>query len=245
MPRVVGTLNETDLHRRLKVAYAGRGGRTEVELGGFVADGVSRCGALIEVQSGGFGRFAGKARKLAALGGGVKVVYPVIVVKRLEVFAEGGEKLYERKSWLRGSAWDVFGDLVHDPELPRVPGLELELAMVDVAEERVSDGKGARRRGGLSIRDRRLLELREGISLAAPADFLRFVPFARGEEFTSGDLGKKAGIRTRLAGKALYVLARLGIVERLGKRRNSHLYRLRITPRAKSWKGLRRPKAGP
>jgi len=234
MPRSIGTQRESSLHRQLKSAYAGPAGLTEVESAGFIADVASADGGYVEVQTGNFGALKKKARGLAALGR-LKIVYPVIVAKYLDVFDSGGEKLYRRKSGRAGKIWDLFRELIYAPELPFVPNLEIELALVDVAEERVMDGKGSWRRKGASVRDRKLLDLREQICLKTPADYLRFVPFARNEEFTAEDLRQKAKIHLGLARKSLYALARLGIVERAGKRGRAYLYRLRVSARKKKW----------
>ena len=229
MPRAIGTANETSLHRQLKRIYGGRGWRSEIEIAGFVVDGINADGAYVEVQSGGFGRFAEKAKIIAALGS-LKVIHPIIIAKYIEVFDAGGRELRRKKSPRSGSPWDLFRELVYAAELPLVPGLEIELALVDAAEERVLDGKGSWRRMGASVRDRRLIALRESIGLKTPADYLRFVPFARNEEFTSGALAKKAGIRVALARKTLYVLAKLGIAERIGKKGNALVYQLPAEP---------------
>ncbi|MCL2191786.1 MAG: hypothetical protein FWB78_00125 [Treponema sp.] len=235
MPQIIGTRHETNLHRQLKLGYAGRDGRTEVEIAGFVVDVVNADGKCIEVQTCNFGQIRKKAKGLAELYG-LKIVYPVTIAKYLEVFDAKGKRQSQRKSPRSGSIWDVFGVLIYAPELPLLPGLEIELALVDVAEERVSDGKGSWRRKGLSIRDRRLLALREQICLSKPADYLRFVPFARNEEFTTGTLGERVGIRVELAKKTLYVLTKIGIVERIGKQGNAYVYRLLATSRTKKWK---------
>jgi len=50
----IGTSNESSLHRTLKFQYTGPGGKTEVEAGEFVADGIRKDGEYIEVQTGSF-----------------------------------------------------------------------------------------------------------------------------------------------------------------------------------------------
>ena len=235
MNRDIGALRETELHGLLKAVYAGRGGRTEVEVDGFVIDAVTADGERVEVQLGSFAPLRKKAKSLAGRGGLV-VVRPIIVVKTLEFLDADGAWLSRKRSNHAGSAWDVFRGLVYAPELPLVPGLEVELALVDVEETRVRDGLGSWRMRGVSVRGRRLLALRERVRLSTPADYLRFVPFARAEEFTSMDLRERAGLRASVAGKALYVLSKLGVVERTGKRGNAHLYRLLVGPRARKWK---------
>jgi ribosomal protein S25 len=235
MAKNIGTKHETSLHRDLKFRYAGKDGRIEAEVGGFVADGVSAKGEFIEVQTGSFGPLKKKVHELALLGK-VRIVYPVIITKYIEVFDVNGKRKYRRKSPRRGSPWDIFDALVYAPELPLTPGLSIELALVDAVEIRVQDGKGSWRRKGVSIKDRKMVVFHERIIYNKPVDFLRFIPFEKREEFTSSSLEKKAGIGIDVARKVLYVLTRLNVIEKIGKERNTVIYRA-ILPEKRSKKG--------
>jgi hypothetical protein len=218
---MIGTHNETSLHRDLKFRYAGQDGETEAEVAGFVADGINAEGEYIEIQTGSFGPLRKKA---LALQHSLRVVHPVIIAKYIEFYNKRGRLQYRRKSPRRGSPWDLFYALVHAPDLPLIPGLVIELALVDASEHRVQDGKGSWRRHGVSIHDRHMLALHDCITLEKPSDYIRFVPFKKNEQFTSTLLAQKAGIPVDLGRKALYVLARLGIVRKVGKRGNSLVY---------------------
>ena len=222
----IGTQCETSLHRDLKFNYVGSG-QTEVEVAGFVADGVNAEGEFIEVQTGSFGPLKEKAHKLAAQGR-LCIVYPIIMLKYIEVFDLDGKRRYRRKSPRRGNVWDIFGALIHAPELPLIHGLVIELALVDVSEQRVCDGKGSWRRKGMSIQDRKLETVHERIRLERLSDYLRFIPFTKDEEFTSATLGEKAGIGINKARKTLYVLNKLGIVKKTGKRSNAIVYQVAL-----------------
>jgi hypothetical protein len=224
----IGTHNETSLHRDLKFRYAGQDGETEAEVAGFVADGINAKGEYIEVQTGSFGPLRKKA---LALQHRLRVIYPVIITKYIEVFNKKGKLQYRRKSPRRGSPWDLFNVLVYAPDLPLIPGLVIELALVDAAEQRVQDGKGSWRRHGVSIRDRQMLDLRDRITLEKASDYNRFVPFKKNEKFTSALLAQKAGVQIDLARKTLYVLVRLGIIEKTGKRGNALVYARKGTPK--------------
>jgi len=223
MKKSIGTRCESSLHRALKFSYAGR--RTEREVAGYVADGISAGGEFIEVQIGSFAPLKKKVPEFARLGG-LRVVYPVFVAKYIEVYDSKGKREYRRKSPRRGGPWDLFNALVYAPELPLTRGLAIELVLLDAAEQRIRDGNGSWRRKGLSIKDRQLLAVHERIRLEKPADYLRFVPFTRKEPFTSASLAAKAGIRRELAQKTLYVLARLGVIEKTGKERNALVYQI-------------------
>ena len=228
--RSIGTQSESSLHKALKFRYTGPEGQTEAEIAGFVADGISAEGECIEVQTGSFGPLREKAKELAAYGK-VRIIHPVAVTKMIEVYEPpSGKKraaklLYRRKSPLKGSHWTLFDALGYAPELPLVPGLRIELALVDITEKRLKDGKGSWRRRGVSILDREISAWHGTVLLEKPRDYLRYVPFTRGKEFTTALLAAQAGIAAELARKALYVLTRIGVVKRVGKRGNAWLYR--------------------
>jgi hypothetical protein len=222
----IGIERESSLHRILKFRYAGPDGQTEVGAGGYVADGVSAGGEFIEVQIGSFAPLRQKARELASRGG-LRIIHPVIVVKYIEVLDSGGKVLYRRKSPRRGNPWDLFAALLYAPELPLIPGLSIELALLDIVEKRIQDGKGSWRRKGLSILNRELFTWHESIALESLKDYRRFVPFKKSEEFTTFLLAERVGIDVYTARKTLYVLTKLKIVKRIGKKGNTWVYTLK------------------
>jgi hypothetical protein len=226
MPKTIGTRRETSLHRELKYSYAGQEGECEAEVGGFVADGINAAGEYFEVQIGSFGPLKQKAHTIASLGK-LRIVYPIIVTKYIEVYDAKGRRQYRRKSPKKGNLWDLFDVLVYAPELPLIRNLSIELPLIDAVELRVQDGKGSWRRRGISIQDRRLLTLHECICLKKTADYLRFLPFTKNERITTTSLKEKAGISIALARKTLYVLCKMGLVEKTGKQGNSLVYAIK------------------
>jgi len=222
---LIGTKNESSLHRDLKFSYAGQDGRVEAEVAGYVADGISADGEFIEVQTSHFASLREKIHKFTAKAR-LRIIYPVIITKYLEVFDADGTRQYRRKSSRRGTPWDIFNELVYAPDLPLTPRVIIELVLVDASEQRVRDGKGSRWRKGLSIRDRQLITVHERICLEKFSDYHRFVPFKKNEGFTSTNLAETAGISRILAQRTLYVLTKMGIVSRIGKQRNAFIYRL-------------------
>jgi hypothetical protein len=197
-----------------------------VARGGYVCDAVSEDGEMIEVQTGSFGPLKRKIPELL-LQGPVRLVHPVIVRKTIETWDGQGALLRSRKSPRKGTAWDLFKALIYAPDLPTLRGLTLELALVDTLEKRVLDGKGSWRRKGASITDRAIAEFHETLVFSAVRDYQCFLPFKAREKFTVKGLAEKAGIDRALAGKALYVLTRIGLAERVGKEGNAWVYRRR------------------
>ena len=230
-PRKIGTMNESSLHRKLKFQYAGKGGRTEVSAGEYIADGRRKDGEYIEIQTGNFAPLKEKVKEFAR-NGNVRVIHPVGIKKIIEVYKPAkreenvpyGPLLYRRKSPLKGSQWNIFDALLSAPLLPLTPGLTIEIALVDILEKRVKDGKGSWRRKGISLYDKELAAWHESIILGKPKDYLRFIPFKKKEEFTSALLAEREGIDTGTARKALYILTKMKIVKRKRKTGNSWVY---------------------
>jgi hypothetical protein len=222
-PKTIGTNNESSLHRTLKFQYAGPGGKTEVEVGGFVADGIRKNGEYIEVQTGSFGPLKKKVKEFASIGK-VRIIHPIAVTKKIEVYNIEGKLLYRRKSPLHGTPWDIFNALLHAPTLPLIRGVTIEIAMLDITEKRVKDGKGARRRKGISIKDKQLSAFHESILLSTRKDYLRFVPFKKNERFTVSSHAEKAGIKKWISQRALYVLMKMNVIKRVGKEGNAWVY---------------------
>lgn len=222
----IGTRRESALHRALKFRYSGPEGHTEQVWGDYVCDGITETGEIIEVQTGSFGPLREKAKKMAAAGP-LRIVYPVIVIKYIETYGADGTLIRRRRSPRRGSPWDLFRSLLYAPELPRLKGLSIELALIDALEKRIQDGKGSWRRGGTSIAGRELTAWRDSIILKKPGDYRRFIPPALARSFTAGTLAEGAEISPELARKTLYVLNKIGVVERTGKKGRAFTYRLR------------------
>lgn len=221
--KTIGTNNESSLHRTLKFQYAGPGGKTEAEVGGFVADGIRKDGEYIEVQTGSFGPLRKKIKEFASIGK-VRIIHPIAVTKKIEVCSADGKPLYSRKSPLHGTSWDIFNALLHAPQLPLIRGVTIEIAMVDIIEKRVKDGKGAWRRKGISIKDKQLSAFHESILLSKPKDYLRFIPFKKNERFTVSSHSEKTGIKKWMSQRALYVLMKMNIIKRVGKEGNAWVY---------------------
>ena len=220
----IGVKNESSLHNDLKRRYAGEGGGVEVPVANAVADGITATGEYIEVQTGNFAALQKKVAHITALGGKIRIIHPIAVNKRLETYDSRGTLIANRKSPKHGTVLNVFDALVHAPDLLVTRGVTLEIVMVDIAERRIKDGKGAWRRHGVSIGDKSLVLIRENHILLKPADWLRFLPFAKDEEFTVSSLAERLGAKKTLASKAVYVFSKTGIVKRTGKRGNAHVY---------------------
>jgi hypothetical protein len=216
----IGTRNESNLHKALKLHYAASG-KTEEERDGYVCDAIGLDGEAVEIQTGSFGALKHKIPALAKKGA-VRLIYPVIVNKTLELYDTGGNLLSRKKSPKKGSVWDVFGELIYAPDFITLPRLTIELALVDITERRLDDGKGSWRRKGISIEDRILDTWRENIVLKKKKDWQRFVPLTG--EFTAKELALAVRIRPVLARKTLYVFEKAGFAKKIRKEGRSWVF---------------------
>jgi hypothetical protein len=228
----IGTKNESELHRALKFHYSGYDGVTETVVGGYVCDARTSAGEIIEVQTGTFGPLKQKVKFLTEYGK-VRVIHPIVVQKYIELFDNEGKFLHRRKSPRSGSVWDLFNALVYAPELPLLPRLTVELALVDIVEKRVDDGAGSWRRKGVSIAGRSLGAWRESLVLQKPGDYRVFIPFKGKEPFTVRSFALAAGISVSIARKTVYVLSKIGMIERAGKQGNAIVYTIAHKKRQK------------
>ena len=219
----IGTKNESSLHKTLKFRYTGSGGKSEVEVGEYVADGVRKDGEYIEVQTGSFKPLKNKIKDFASRGK-VRIIHPIAVNSKIEVFDTRGKLLYRRKSPVHGNLWSLFDALLYAPELPLIKNVSIEVVLADITEKRVKDGKGAWRRKGISKLDKELSVYHESILFAKKSDFMRFIPFKKGENFTVTTHAKKANIKRNISQKALYTLFKMKVIKRIGKKGNAWVY---------------------
>ena len=219
----IGTENESSLHNSLKMYYA-EPGKTETTRAGYVCDAIGAKGEVIEIQT---GHFSSLKKKIPALAksGKVRLVYPVIAKKTIELYSMGGSLQSRRKSPKKGSLWDIFDELVYVPELLRLKNLTIEIIYVDAIERRRNDGKGSWRRKGVSIEDRLLENHRKGIVLKKKADWLgHFLPLK--DECSTKALAEAAAISPDEARKTLYTFEKAGYIKKLRKQGRSWVYKI-------------------
>jgi len=221
--RRIGTRNESSLHQALKFRYADLG-ETEMEKAGFVCDAISPQGEVVEIQTGHFGDLKKKLPALAK-NNKVRLIYPVIVNKIIELYDVDGKLLSRKKSPKKGNAWDIFNELIYFPELVTLRGVTIELALVDAVERRRDDGKGSWRRKKISIEDRLLESCRESIVLKRKADWRRFVPVQG--EFTVKTLAPTIHTKPFVAQRTVYVLTKAGVVSKIRKEGRAWIYQLK------------------
>jgi hypothetical protein len=214
---------ETSLHADLKNWYTLAGGRQEVNVDGYWID-VVDGDQLVEIQT---RNFYALKDKLAALleQYPVRVVHPIALEKWIVTLPQTPDgDLTRRKSPYHGRLEYLFKELVGLPELLAHPNFSLEVILVREEEVRQADGRGSWRRKGVSIVDRRLVEIVHQHLFSQPDDLRRFLPPDLAQPFTNQELARRLKIPVRLAGRMTYCLRRLNIIQQTGKRGRAGLH---------------------
>jgi len=224
---IIGGLNEKSLHRELKYLYLDENSKAEEIVSGYVVD-VVRSDGLVEIQT---GSFSSIKRKLAALlqQHRVRLVHPIAVETMINVYSTDGSLLSGRMSPKRGSIYSAAAELLYIPELLGNPNLTIEILFIRQEEIRLNDGNGSWRRKGISIEDRRLVEVTGTAIFSELSDCLHLLPEGLPSPFGNRDIadrlkGMNKKAKTRLAGQITWLLRKLDLLEVSGKDGNRFLF---------------------
>jgi hypothetical protein len=217
-------MTEHSLHSEIKDWYKISGDKLEVKVGEFIVD-ILRDKLLVEIQT---GNFSAIRKKLAILLSDhqVRLVYPIAKLKWIIHVTRSGKFVRRRKSPKKGRLIDLFHELVHSASVLGNGNFSLEVLLIEEEEVRCNDGKGSWRRRGVSLKNRKLLNVFERIVFEDSGDYLRFLPKDLDGHFTNKALALNLGISVRLAQKITYCLRRMGAISIAGKKRNELLFRI-------------------
>lgn len=219
----IGTLSEKTLHAVLKEYYEPYSDNQEIKIGNYVADIVGEDG-IIEIQTRSFERLVRKLDVFLEYCH-VTVVYPMPAVKYLSwLDLNTGEITSRRKSPHKASIYEAAFELYKIKYALDNPRFSLKLCMLEVEEIRYLNGWSTDKKRGSSRCDRIPVSLIDEVCFDNPKDYMKLVPDGLSDNFTSGDFAKAAKINRRTAQLLLNILNYLGIVERVSKKGNSHVY---------------------
>jgi hypothetical protein len=112
------------------------------------------------------------------------------------------------------------------PEFINHPNFTLEVLKVKIEEFRCDDGKGSWHRKGVSIKDRRLLEVVKTFEFKDKRDFLDFLPGNISQPFSTSSLARAMKISVYQARRITYTLRRMEAIAVTGKKGNLLLYQV-------------------
>jgi hypothetical protein len=217
-------MTEYSLHSEIKDWYMVSGDELEVKVEDFIVD-IIRGKLLIEIQTGNFSAIKKKLIQLLS-NNHVRLVYPIAKLKWIVHVSRLGEFVRRRKSPKKGKLTDLFYELVYAPSLIKDRNFSFEVLLIEEEEVRCNDGRGSWRRRGVSVKDRKLLNVFDRVIFEGSQDFLEFLPEELGGYFTNKVLALKLGISVRLAQKITYCLRKMGAISIAGKKRNELLFQV-------------------
>jgi hypothetical protein len=217
-------MNEHPLHSEIKNWYSLPGDRFEVKINDFIID-IVRHALLIEIQT---RNFSGIKMKLARLleNHEIRLVYPIPQLKWIVHVTESGEVTRRRRSPRKGRLADLFYELANTPDFVKEENFSLEVLMIEEEELRCNDGKGSWRRKGISIKDRRLMNVKSRTLFKNERDFLRFLPNHLIDPFTNKEFAELSGISINLARRITYCLRKMGAIKPSGKKGKELIFRV-------------------
>lgn len=214
--------HEKSLHSSIKQWYAIPGDRLEVKVDKYIID-LVREDSLVEIQTKNFSAIGNKLRELVKYNK-VRLVHPIAIEKYIVTMESTQEIISRRKSPKKGKITDLFDELVRIPDLIDEENFILEILMTKEEEIRCKDGKGSWRRKGISIKDRRLVEVVEKVVFGEKKDFFMFIPEELPEKFSNKDLAVALKINVSKARKITYCFRKMNIIKEVGKLRNELIF---------------------
>ena len=160
------------------------------------------------------------------------VVKPIVARKQLVKFdSPGGEIVSKRWSPKRGTAVDLFHELVHFTRAFPHKRLTIEAPLVEIEERRIP-GHGRRRRWSRNdfvVEDQLLVSVVETLQFKTVNDLWKLAPGKLPKPFDTADLAQAMGVDRWIAQRAAYCFRQMGAVREVGKRGNALLYERRRT----------------
>ena len=224
----IGTLGEKTIHAVVKHFIEPDATNHEQKIGSYYAD-IVLDNEIFEIQTRSFDAL--RKRLVFFLENyTVTIVYPLPKTKwLLWIDKQTGEVTKKRKSPKNGRVYDAIHELYKIRPHLNHPNLKLHIIFIDMEEYRYLDGWSEDKKRGSSRCDRHPVEIIDEAIFNTKADYLQFIPDELPDGFTTKDYKQAAKVNLRTAQTALNILNHLGIVKRIGKKGNSHIYRRNIT----------------
>ena len=227
MKQMINTYNESSLHNTLKVFYAEKyGGETEVECDGHIYDILCGDGEVIEIQTKGLSKLAGKIKDAMERGHKVRLVYPLVYRTRIILTSENGELISKRLSPKKGCIYDMLRELTGLTDILLNKKFTLEVITINMIEHRVrtsepvqTNNKSRRFRKNWLKVNKRLEDILETRQFKTKKDYLALLPQELPQEFCARDLKLP-----KYAHILLWVLSRIPVIRQIETKGKTKYY---------------------
>ena len=212
----IGTLSEKSLHAVIK-NY----------IGSFVAD-ICTGDHIYEIQTAALKRLRDKLLEFLP-GYKVTVIHPIIRKKKIFwIDPDTGEMTVpKRASAHTGCVEDAIREVYGIRDFLENKNLSFRIVIIDADEFRIKDGYGKDNKKHGTWLDKVPTDIIDDVLFECPEDYLQLLPEDIPEEFTVND-AVKCGMKRDHASLIIAFLNKIGVIEHIGKRGRSYLYRLKF-----------------
>lgn len=221
----IGLLKEHTLHRVLKFYLSIDEQNHEIKIGRMYAD-VVLDNHIYEIQTKSFNAMRNKLEVFLS-DHEVTICYPMALNKTIYLTNEFGELVSTKKSPKHARPLEIFIELYKIKNYLLNPNLHFKIIMLDIDELRIKKEKTWRSRKGFERTNQVPRKINHIYEINGPDNFKDILlEYNLKEIFTSKDFAKSTHITIKKATVALNVLTYLNVVERIGKEKNSYLYKI-------------------
>jgi hypothetical protein len=200
------------------------GDELEASVGSYIVD-ILRGTHVVEVQTGNLSAIRDKIGALLE-SYTVEVVLPLSSRTTILLVGDDDAEVSRRQSPRHAGFADAFTHLVYITSLISHPGLTIRVLLVRELQVRRADGRGSRRRRGVSIVSRALESVEAERTVRTPDDLWCLLgEVSLPDEFTTSDIASVARIRRKPAQAAAYTLRQTGRIESMGRGADGVRYR--------------------
>ncbi len=221
----IGLLQEHTLHRVLKFYLSNDDQNHEIKIGRMYAD-VVLDNHIYEIQTKSFNVMRNKL-EVFLKDNEVTICYPMALNKTIYLTNEFGELVSAKKSPKHAIPLEVFWELYKIKNYLLNPKLHFKIIMLDIDELRIQKEKTWRSRKGFERTNQIPRKINHIYEINNPNNFKDILlEYNLQEVFTSKDFARSTKLTIKKATTALNVLTYLNVVERIGKEKNSYLYKI-------------------
>lgn len=229
--QIIGIQQEKILHRTLKYYLCNNDAYHEIKIkksekGILYAD-ICIDNNIYEIQTRSFNKLRDKLEEFLK-DYKVTIVHPIAYKKNIYKIEETGVISGPKKSPKTGRVFDAFKEVYKIKTFLNHPNLSLKFILLEMDEYRTVVEKKHVRSSGY-IREKQIPKKIEAIyDFNSKIDYIRFLDSLNlDSEFTSLELKKAAKVNKNLATLSLNILTYLEVVERIGKKGNSYIYKIK------------------
>ena len=222
----IGTLSEKTVHAVIKNYIEPDEDKQEIPIGDYHAD-IFTGDEIFEIQTQNLKRLNEKLDVFLKMYK-VTVVHPVIRKKKIYwIDPDTGEMTVPKRASAHiGCVEDAIREVYGIRDFLENKNLSVRIVIIDADEFRIKDGYGKDNKKHGTWLDKVPTDIIDDVLFECPEDYLQLLPEDIPEEFTVND-AVKCGMKRDHASLIVAFLNKIGVIEHIGKKGRSYLYRLK------------------